>query len=104
VKRAISGVCGALSPAQLVSLNKQSTRKHIESGAELIGESQEANSYANIISGVVKLTKMMADGRQQIVGLQFAPRFSRPPVSHRQRNNRGRGHRGQSLQFPQGRD
>jgi CRP/FNR family transcriptional regulator len=69
------GVCGALSPAQLVSLNKQSTRKHIESGAELIGESQEANSYANIISGVVKLTKMMADGRQQIVGLQFAPDF-----------------------------
>ena len=69
------GVCGALSPAQLVNLNKQSTRKRVESGIELIGESQEANTYANIISGVVKLTKMMADGRQQIVGLQFAPDF-----------------------------
>ncbi|KGF70347.1 transcriptional regulator [Hoeflea sp. BAL378] len=69
------GVCGALSAAQLVSLNKQSTRKHVESGSELIGESQVANSYANIISGVVKMTKMMADGRQQIVGLQFAPDF-----------------------------
>jgi CRP/FNR family transcriptional regulator len=69
------GVCGALSPSQLVSLNKQSTRKNIEAGSELIGESQEANSYANIISGVVKLTKMMSDGRQQIVGLQFAPDF-----------------------------
>ena len=69
------GVCGALSPAQLVNLNKQSTRKRVESGVELIGESQEANTYANIISGVVKLTKMMADGRQQIVGLQFAPDF-----------------------------
>lgn len=69
------GVCGALSAEQLIALNKQSTRKHISSGAELIGESQEANSYANIIAGVVKLTKMMADGRQQIVGLQFAPDF-----------------------------
>lgn len=69
------GVCGALSASQLANLNKISTRKLIGSGAELIGENQEANSYANIISGVVKLTKMMADGRQQIVGLQFAPDF-----------------------------
>ena len=69
------GVCGALSPSQLISLNKQSTRKHVSAGSELIGESQESNSYANIIAGVVKLTKMMADGRQQIVGLQFAPDF-----------------------------
>ncbi|WP_394688564.1 Crp/Fnr family transcriptional regulator [Hoeflea sp.] len=69
------GVCGALSPSQLVSLNKQSTRKNIEAGSELIGESEKTSSYANIISGVVKLTKMMSDGRQQIVGLQFAPDF-----------------------------
>ena len=69
------GVCGALSASQLISLNKQSTRKHIGAGSELIGESQASNSYSNIIAGVVKLTKMMADGRQQIVGLQFAPDF-----------------------------
>jgi len=69
------GVCGALSTDQLVTLNKQSIRKRVDPGVELIGESQEAGSYSNIISGVVKLTKMMADGRQQIVGLQFAPDF-----------------------------
>lgn len=69
------GVCGALSTDQLINLNKQSTRKLVEPGVELIGECQEAGSYANIISGVVKLTKMMVDGRQQIVGLQFAPDF-----------------------------
>ena len=28
-----------------------------------------------MIKGVVKLTKLMADGRQQIVGLQFSPDF-----------------------------
>ncbi|MEM5491579.1 helix-turn-helix domain-containing protein [Hoeflea sp. AS16] len=69
------GVCGALSTDQLVNLNKHATRKRVDSGIELIGETEQADSYANIISGVVKLTKMMADGRQQIVGLQFAPDF-----------------------------
>jgi len=69
------GVCGALSTDQLINLNKQSTLKRVDSGVELIGETQQAENYANIISGVVKLTKMMADGRQQIVGLQFAPDF-----------------------------
>jgi CRP/FNR family transcriptional regulator len=69
------GVCGALSTNQLISLNKQSIRKRVEPGVELIGESLRAESYSNIISGVVKLTKMMSDGRQQIVGLQFAPDF-----------------------------
>ncbi|AKH99796.1 cAMP-binding protein [Hoeflea sp. IMCC20628] len=69
------GVCGALSPDQLISLSKHATRRHVESGSELIGQSQETANYANIIAGVVKLTKMMADGRQQIVGLQFAPDF-----------------------------
>jgi len=69
------GVCGALSANQLINLNKQAIRKRVEPGVELIGETRQADSYSNIISGVVKLTKMMADGRQQIVGLQFAPDF-----------------------------
>ena len=69
------GVCGALSANQLIDLNKHAMRKRVEAGVELIGETRKAESYANILSGVVKLTKMMADGRQQIVGLQFAPDF-----------------------------
>jgi CRP/FNR family transcriptional regulator len=32
-------------------------------------------SYATAIRGVVKLTKTLEDGRQQVVGLQFAPDF-----------------------------
>jgi len=69
------GVCGALNPEQLVALAKSSNRKRVETGSELIGESLPGSSYSNIIGGVVKLTKMLADGRQQIVGLQFAPDF-----------------------------
>lgn len=69
------GVCGALTADQLLQLSKHSTRRAVEPGTELAGESTQAKTYSNIISGVVKLSKMMADGRQQIVGLQFAPDF-----------------------------
>ena len=41
----------------------------------MLGDEEEVTSYSNVLSGVVKLTKTMADGRQQIVGLQFAPDF-----------------------------
>lgn len=69
------GICGALSSEQLVRLSKQ-TIKHKEHGdSELIGAGEDIQRYSNIMSGVVKLVKPMADGRQQIVGLQFAPDF-----------------------------
>lgn len=69
------GVCGALDANQLVGLSKTSSRRQIEPGAELIGDAETIDSYSNVLSGVVKLTKSLSDGRQQIVGLQFAPDF-----------------------------
>ena len=41
----------------------------------MLGDSETVANYSNILSGVVKLTKILSDGRQQIVGLQFAPDF-----------------------------
>jgi CRP/FNR family transcriptional regulator len=69
------GICGALTAEQLTLLAKASSKSKAEEGAELIGEAQAVESYSNVLSGVVKLTKMLSDGRQQIVGLQFAPDF-----------------------------
>lgn len=69
------GVCSTLSPAQLVEINRHSSRRTVESGGEVIGQGEQISSYSNILRGVVKLSKMMSDGRQQIVGLQFAPDF-----------------------------
>ncbi|OJF92749.1 Crp/Fnr family transcriptional regulator [Pararhizobium antarcticum] len=69
------GVCGTLDAEQLASLAKASSKKRLESGAELIGDAQTVEAYSNILSGVVKLTKGLPDGREQIVGLQFAPDF-----------------------------
>ena len=75
------GVCGALTPEQLVALSKHTSRKTIEPGVELVAEDQDISGYANVIGGVVKLTKILSDGRQQIVGLQFAPDFLGRPFS-----------------------
>lgn len=69
------GICGALTPEQLVHLSKH-TVKHVKHrDEELSSGDVSTQRYSNVLSGVVKLTKLMADGRQQIVGLQFAPDF-----------------------------
>ena len=69
------GLCSTLTSQQLTELNRHSTRRSIESGIELVGQGDDVESYSNVLRGVVKLSKMMSDGRQQIVGLQFAPDF-----------------------------
>ncbi len=76
------GVCGALTPGQLTELSKFASRIAIDEETELFGADQDAGHYSNILSGVVKLSKLMADGRQQIVGLQFAPDFLGRPFAH----------------------
>ena len=75
------GVCGALSPRQLTELSKSTTKTVHEHSNELHSSDQEQEHYSNILSGVVKLTKLLPDGRQQIVGLQFAPDFLGRPFS-----------------------
>ncbi len=69
------GVCGALNPQQLTELGKHTKRRKIAAGSEVVGQGENISTYANILRGVIKLSKMMQDGRQQIVGLQFAPDF-----------------------------
>lgn len=51
------------------------------SGDQLIGDNTEIHSYANVMRGVIKLTKTLEDGRQQVVGLQFAPDFMGRPYA-----------------------
>jgi CRP/FNR family transcriptional regulator, anaerobic regulatory protein len=75
------GICGVLSPDQLVRLSKQTTKHDLAAGREILAPEASAQRFANILKGVVKLTKLTSDGRQQIVGLQFAPDFLGRPFS-----------------------
>lgn len=67
------GICGALSSEQLLSLSRHTRRVKKVAGEELLADAQPITSYGNVLRGVVKLTKVLEDGRQQVVGLQFAP-------------------------------
>ena len=69
------GVCGALSSGQLIELNRHSVRREVSAGCEIVGQGEAVCRYSSVLRGVVKLSKMMSDGRQQIVGLQFSPDF-----------------------------
>lgn len=69
------GLCGVLTPDELVFLARSSIKHVARAGEELVSEAMPVDRYSNVLSGVVKLKKMMLDGRQQIVGLQFAPDF-----------------------------
>jgi len=69
------GMCGVLEPAELVALSRHTRVVRHEAGTELAAEATPVSSYGNVMRGVVKLSKVLEDGRQQIVGLQFAPDF-----------------------------
>ena len=69
------GICGALEDHHLHELASRTSKRRIKAGQTLQADGEEAVVYANLQMGVVKLVKMLADGRQQIVGLQFPPDF-----------------------------
>jgi CRP/FNR family transcriptional regulator len=68
-------VCEALTEQEIHKLNRIVHRKLVPAGQTILSESAGAEIFGNIISGVVKLTKSIADGRQHIVGLLFPPDF-----------------------------
>ena len=68
-------ICGALSGDDLVRINEIARQKKYRAGETIFFEGDEVNYLGNVVSGVVKLGKLLPDGRQQIVGLQFASDF-----------------------------
>lgn len=68
-------LCGTLSREELTQLNLIGRFKELAPGEIIQSEPEGPNYFANVISGVVKLTKSLPDGRQQIVGLQFPSNF-----------------------------
>jgi CRP/FNR family transcriptional regulator len=69
------GLCAALSGGEIQALNSIATRKTLEDGEFFVIEGDPAISFANVISGVAKLTHTLDDGREQIVGLLFPSDF-----------------------------
>jgi len=68
-------LCRALTAQQLARLNRVSFRKRYPPGQLIAGIDVTEDWCATILSGVIKLTKSLSDGRQQIVGLLFPSDF-----------------------------
>jgi len=68
-------LCGAVPLDELTQLNRHAHRKRYRPGSVIVASGERPDWYANIVSGVVKLTLALPDGRQQIVGLLFAADF-----------------------------
>ena len=69
------GICSVLAPDSLSKLLRMSRKKLVSPRETIFHDGDTPNYYYNIISGVVKLVKILADGEQHIVGLLFPGEF-----------------------------
>ncbi|HEX6000819.1 MAG TPA: Crp/Fnr family transcriptional regulator [Hyphomicrobiaceae bacterium] len=76
-------LCGAMQAEELAQLNRVAHRKRFRPGSVIMGNGEPPDWCANIVSGVIKLTLTLADGRQQIVGLLFPSDFLGRPYKDR---------------------
>lgn len=68
-------VCQSLAPLELERLRAIVSTTHLEAGRSLIHEGDPADSLFNVVSGAVKLYKLLPDGRRQITGFLFPGDF-----------------------------
>lgn len=74
-----SAVCAALSPEQLALLNRLGRRRHLRRGEALMHESDDEFFCANLISGMMKMSDHLDDGREQIIGIAYPADFIGQP-------------------------
>lgn len=77
----LSGLCSNISEKAAAELGRAVHRRRIPAGQIIYGGNSKTNTFAIIISGVVKLVHAQPDGRNQIVGLQFPSDFVGRPYS-----------------------
>ena len=65
-------ICSALDGSHLHELSDIMAHRHFSAGDEILHQEETSTLFAVIVSGVVKLTRMLPDGREQIVGFLTA--------------------------------
>lgn len=67
----VGGLCQALDTSVLDDVSAASQRFHLEARRSLFRAGDPAGQIFFIVAGVVKLYRLLADGRQQVVGFRF---------------------------------
>lgn len=68
-------ICADLQAEEIKLLNSIGRRRNLAAGEQLSWEGDEAVLVANVVEGVLKLSTLTADGREQILGLSFPSDF-----------------------------
>jgi CRP/FNR family transcriptional regulator len=68
-------VCSAPDPAELVEFEHLSRHVHFVPGGTVFAEEEIATSFYNVLEGVLRLYKLLPDGRRQIVGFALPGDF-----------------------------
>lgn len=74
-------LCRSLPEDALAQLNQIARRRKVHAGQQIFDNAAEQPVVANLVSGVARLSRSLADGRTQIVGLQFPAEFIGRPFS-----------------------
>lgn len=74
-------LCNALPETALHQINRLSRRRRVAAGRALFSEDEAASFVATILSGVVKVSVSIPDGRTQVVGLHFPADFIGRPFA-----------------------
>jgi CRP/FNR family transcriptional regulator len=73
--------CAVLSSSELQQLHAMSSQKVFEPGELIVEEDATVRQVANVLTGTIKLFKLLPDGRQQITGFLFGGDFLGPMLS-----------------------
>lgn len=71
----LESVCGVLDADELRTFRTSGTTAHVETGQTLFYEGDQAEHVYTVTSGLLRLTKLLPDGRRQITGFVFPGDF-----------------------------
>ncbi|MBW7970079.1 helix-turn-helix domain-containing protein [Bradyrhizobium sp. BR 10289] len=70
-----SAVCASLDAAELREFEHLGRRVHFDAGETVFSEEDITTSFYNVLEGVMRLYKLLPDGRRQIVGFALPGDF-----------------------------
>jgi CRP/FNR family transcriptional regulator len=70
-----SGICAALPDEQLERLRSVARRRVVREGLPIFRAGDEVESYASVVSGVVKLIKTASGGENHVIALMYPSEF-----------------------------
>ncbi len=78
-----SAICAALMPDELEVLGRLGRKQRVSKGQTLVWEGDDSIIVANVISGILKVSMSISDGREQIVGVVFPADFIGRPFGRK---------------------